>query len=553
LVVAAIDIWWVMTYRHGYPFDVDEAGYTTFGLIDYLGLKGGGLHAWWEAIQAQGTYAPLVPALTSLVLVIKPSVLDGFAVLTAFLVVLTMASYGIGERLAGPRLGALAALVTATIPGAFAFAREYIFALPVAALLACAVYALLRSDGLRVRRWAIACGIAVGLMLLARTMAIAYVPGLLVAALVALSARRQGDLFSRFVNLGLLVVAAVAVSATWYVRNLRSVVDYLTNYGYGSQSKYYGGGHSLISWSRLHTVAEHMTTEDLYVPLAALLVMGLGAMAAVVVKGLLPAETRRAVLRRIVATDALSVAIVFVLGYAALTSSQNGGDGFTFPLAILLPPLAVLALRRFPRATAPAVAMLVLVSGFNVISTSDIWPGAAHTRLVSVPGFDEALPVTKGTPHAVYAIRLQAPGPESRFVDRDEGWLKADRAVSRLLATFYGPEGQPPLVAFASRNRVISSNTVQLAMVQTYHTAIPFSQLSAEPNDSIATYIDQLSKPAFGRPSTLITMSRNTDDFPPLVTQSYAEAAARRLGFRKVRTMHLPDGRLLRVWRKQAS
>lgn len=66
-----------------------------------------------------------------------------------------------------------------TSSGAFVFAREYVFALPAAALLSCAVYALLRSDALRARYWAIACGVTLGLMVLARAMTIAFVPGVL--------------------------------------------------------------------------------------------------------------------------------------------------------------------------------------------------------------------------------------------------------------------------------------------------------------------------------------------------------------------------------------
>ena len=55
LALAAVNGWWVATYRHGYPFDVDEAGYTTFAVVEYLGLKNGGLHAWWTAVQNQAT------------------------------------------------------------------------------------------------------------------------------------------------------------------------------------------------------------------------------------------------------------------------------------------------------------------------------------------------------------------------------------------------------------------------------------------------------------------------------------------------------------------
>ena len=175
LVMAAINVWWVATYRHGFPFDVDEAGYSTFAVVEHLSLEGGGLHAWWTAVLNQAPNAPLLTALTSLALSIKPSLLVGFGLLSGFLTVLAIAVYGIGERLAGPRLGAFAAVVTATLPGAFLFSREYVFAMPTAAMLAFAVYSLLRSDGLRRRRWAIACGAALGLMLLSRSMSIAFV------------------------------------------------------------------------------------------------------------------------------------------------------------------------------------------------------------------------------------------------------------------------------------------------------------------------------------------------------------------------------------------
>ena len=46
------------------------------------------------------------------------------------------------------------------------------------------------------------------------------------------------------------------------------MLDYLTNYGYGAQSSYYGASHSAVSWARLHGVAERMTFDDLLVPLA---------------------------------------------------------------------------------------------------------------------------------------------------------------------------------------------------------------------------------------------------------------------------------------------
>ena len=213
LAIVAMNVWWIATYRHGYPLTIDESGYIAFALEDHFALQSGGLHGWWDAVQGHAPYAPLVPAVTSLAFVFKTGVLEGFGVLIGFLALLGLASFGIGERLAGPRLGALAAMVVVTTPGAFLFTREYVFAIAVAALLAGAVYALLRSDGLRSSPWAIACGVALGLMLLARTMTIAFLPGVFLAGFVAILIRGryidrpQGELGRRFLNLALIAVS----------------------------------------------------------------------------------------------------------------------------------------------------------------------------------------------------------------------------------------------------------------------------------------------------------------------------------------------------------
>jgi hypothetical protein len=551
LALAALNIWWVEAYRSGFPFDIDESGYTAFGLVDRLGLHNGGLHGWWDAIQGQPTFAPLIPALTSLTVAVKPGVLNGFAVLTAFLFVLALAAYCIGECLAGPRLGALAALVSATMPGVFAFSREYVFALPTAALLACAVFATLKSDGMKKRWWAIACGVAIGLMLLTRTMAITYVPGLLLAAALAIFVRARGDLPGRVLNLTLTIITAVAVASTWYARNLQSVIDYLTNYGYGKQSEFYGSEQSLIGWGRFRAVGEHMISEDFFLPLAVVLLVGVATVLAVMAKRLLPRAERRAELLRLAGSDAFGVGIVFIVGYVILMSSQNQGNGFTLPLAVLLPPLAVLALRRFPSALVPSVLVLGAIAAVNLVSTATIWAFASHTRQVSLPGFKESLPITKGVPKAVFAIRSQIPGPETIFDVSDARWPDADTALVDVFDELYGPNGEAPVIAFASRNRALNSNTVELASLVKYLRGFPVIQMEAEPNDSVATYRHWLTASEFGRPNVLVTMNRSTDDFPTAITQTYAEIAAKRLGFRKIRTIPLPNRREMYVWHKR--
>jgi 4-amino-4-deoxy-L-arabinose transferase-like glycosyltransferase len=547
LALAALNLWWVLTYRDGYPFDIDEAGYTAFGLVDYLALDRGGIGAWWDAIQAQGRFAPLVPALTSILVWIHPGVLNGFAVLTGFVVLLAMATYGIGSRLAGPKLGALAAVATATLPGTFAFSRQYSYALPVAALLASAVYALLRSDGLRSRPWSILCGLALGLMLLSRTMAIVFVPGVLGAAALTAYVRSQEDTGRRLVNGALLVVTAAAVAATWYARNLDSVVDYLTNYGYGSQAEFYGEQHALVSWGRFRSVGEEMIEEDLLLPVAFFVLAALAALLVAVVKKLGPRDGRRDTLRSLAGSDAMVPVLVVVAGYGALMSSQNVGNGFTIPLSVLLPPIAVLALRRFPRAAVPALAAFACIAVLNTVSTATVWSTASQTRSVSIPAFSDPLPVTKGVPKALFTLREQIGGSETVFDEGDARWVQANERLVEKLRRLYAP-GEVPIVAFASRNRVVSSNSVQMAALLKYQEGLPLVQLEPEPGNTVATYADQLRHSPAGEVTAMVSIVPNTGDYPPLVSQSKAATAARRVGLAKIDRLRLPDGRSLYLW-----
>jgi Dolichyl-phosphate-mannose-protein mannosyltransferase len=546
LVMAAINVWWIATYRHGYPMDVDENGYTMIGIIDFFGWENGGFSGWWEAVQNQTPNAPLLPAMTSVVLIFSPGVMQGFGVLIAFAALLTLATYGIGERLAGPRLGALAALAVGTSQGVFIFTREYIFALPTAAFLACSVYALIRSEGMRRRWWAIACGAAIGLMLLSRTMAVAFLPGLGVAILLPIVLNYREDLRQRLLNLGLLVLSAVLVAATWYWNNVGPVYDYLTDFGYGSQAQNYGEDAAFLSWERFKTVAEKIIQGDLLVPMTYLVVAGLLACAVGVAQRLRAAEDRKAEALRILGSDAVALFIVAGAGFGALMSSQNGGFGFTFPVAMLLPPLAVVALRRYRAAIVPATVLVVAIAAINLVANSNLSDDLSERRLVEVPAFGE-LPWISGEPTAVGNVRQQAPGPSTRFTSEDKGYVATDVELAKTLLDEIAPEGSPRLVAFASRNRVVSTNSVGLAGLVNYRRGIPFTQLLAEP-DTVAHYEEQITGPELGEPTAVVTTSTEAGDFEPLVTQAKVEAALKNLDFHLVRQVGMPDGRNLRVW-----
>lgn len=548
LLVAAVNVWWIVEYRHGYPFNVDEYGYTGIGLNDWLGFKYHGLHGWWEAVQQQTPNAPLLPALTSVVLIFSPGLMQGFGVLIVMAVVQVMLSYGIGSRLAGPRLGALAALAVGTSEGLLLFAREYVFALPAAASLSAVVYCLVCSDGMRKRWWSAGVGAAVGLMLLSRAMVVAFVPGIVVAALLVVLIRGRGDYGRRFLNFGIAILVGFLVSITWYWRNLTPVYEYLTSFGYGEQAQYYGAQHAAVSWDRFKTVAEIIVRSDLLAPLAFLVLVGLVVLAVICVRRLASSDDRRATLLHIAGSDVFILVVVFVAGFAALMSSRNAGDGFTFPLSMLLPPLAVVSLRYVRRAALPVTFLVALIGILNLVSTATLSESLSKQRLVEFPPLGE-VPWVNGEPHAVAAVRAQVPGPAYRFTAAERGWQKVDEELAQALNEPLGREVPlPALTFFGSRNRVISSNSVGAIALLDQRVGLPLGQLSAEPNDSVANYVHQLTDPELGQPTALVTMSSEVDDFPPVVTQSKVVTAAERVGFHKVREYPTPDGRRVYIW-----
>ena len=543
IVLAGATLLWDDARRVGYPDSIDEAGYLSIAEKDRIGFESEGIGGWFDAVLDQAPHAPLTPALASVLLAVDRGSIEGYVVLAFFLILLVVAVYGIGDRLAGPRYGALAALIVACLPGVTGLSRLFVFALPAAALLACAVYALLRAERLQRSGWAIACGVALGAMLLARTMTIAFVPGLIAAGLVAFACGPRPEWRRGLLNLGLICLAGFAVAAPWYLPNLDVVAEYLTDYGYGGQSAEYGASHSIISWDRWTDVFARIASNDLYLVLAVLLVAGVAALLTAAIRRVRAAEDRGAALRELLGSDIAVVAITAGAGYLALSSSRNVGLGFTLPVSVVLVPIAVAALPRYPRALLPVLALLGLATVVNLVAAFTFSESLSERRAVDVPGFGP-VPLVDGVPLAVTAIRNQVEGPETRFDASDRGFLNVD---GELAETFVFKLGNP-VVAFGSRNRLVNTNTVMLAGLRQYDQPIPMAQLLSTDGPSAKDFAARLSETDFGFPQVVVTTSTNARDFEPRVNQAPVEAAARSLKMRKIQTIRFPDGRRLRVW-----
>jgi 4-amino-4-deoxy-L-arabinose transferase-like glycosyltransferase len=168
-VVVLIDAWWLHRFRPSAPPEYDESGYMAIALRDFHALGSGGIGGLVSAYIHQVPEAPLVPLVT----VIPYAILGagvGTSIVTEMVAVagLALATYALARRVVKSAWAALAAVVAISLPVVSDYSRIFHFAVPAAALLTAAAWALARSDGMRSRRWAVAAGVLTGCTALAR-------------------------------------------------------------------------------------------------------------------------------------------------------------------------------------------------------------------------------------------------------------------------------------------------------------------------------------------------------------------------------------------------
>ena len=145
----------------------DKARHLTNTLV-YLDTFGSTSFLHW--LQGYYTYPPLVYWVTDIFYVVLGSTAVWVAVLSqaVFLAVLTFATYGIGKELWSRRVGLLAAFFVLTSPMLVSQFKDYLLDAPLTAMVALALYLLIRADAFRERRSSVLFGVACGLGMLTK-------------------------------------------------------------------------------------------------------------------------------------------------------------------------------------------------------------------------------------------------------------------------------------------------------------------------------------------------------------------------------------------------
>jgi hypothetical protein len=547
-VVLILDIVWLLRFRWGYPTEWDESGYLAIGVRDANALTHHGLFSFARTIENQQTEAPLVPAVAAVVFAIFGAGMgQGVLVVCAFVLLLSLATYAVGKMIIGRWWAVLGAVTVAAAPVVTDYSRIFHFSVPAAAFFTSAVWALMRSDRLRNRPLVVLCGLLLGLMVLARTMTVAYLPAIAVAAFLQVlgTRERRGPLA---VNALLGALAGCAVAALWYVRSWRSVADYLRSSGYGSDSSHFGASRSVFSlgfWTRIAGTV----TNNLYLPLAALVVFCL-LLGAVHLALRRTGRSQARELLQVVSAPWFVLVVVVVEGYFALTSSKNDGTAFALPWLPALVLLAVFAASRGSGAVvrkAAAVAFIVLIATGLAMKSGFVSP-LASTTTVHVPGIGHST-VLEGK-GIVQAAVVEASGyppqsattPLPRF---QKGWLAFEKRIVRAIAgrERVAPDSSGPDGFVATDSQILSNTSFQFAAAL-LDKNVGFQWLPPFSGDS---FRKRLTQPAIRFLLTAPTPSQTRKGLAPAVRAAHAT------GYRDVALFTMPDGRQATLWWRDGS
>ncbi|WP_409563174.1 ArnT family glycosyltransferase [Hyphomicrobium sp. MC8b] len=525
---------WIRFNRYGGALDIDEAGYLYLATSDFLGYLNGGIYGWFSAVFSPSSQAPIQPALASILFVIfGPDPYLGFVTSILCTAAMIAVTYLMTATISSRSAAVLAAGLVATCPLIIGFSRAFEF-VPAASLTSTlALYCLVKSDRMESKPWSVLFGVASALLPLSRTMTLAFLPGLVLGALVYVGAKKENRQV-RLLTLALSLTLAVFIMATWFIPNGKYVFPYLLNFGYGARSTEYGPAgisiFSILGWHRTATDFFHA----IQFPLAVIVLIGIiGA----------SLSAARAQYSDLLKSPQIPLIVFVLFAFAALSSSSNRGWGFLGPLISPVMIIAAIGITKIFREY-PAYKAISLTSLSALCALPVLLMTIAPDRqfLAKIPSVGD---VTMIDTRSNLLIYQSASGEPTASLETGKAW----RRLSETLAFKYR---NVTAIAFGTRHLFFNTNTLSLDQLRLLGRGISNYQFDpvGERND-LPRYIAWLTSPPVSTSCVLFTSTSKTGDFFTKTFDHVAmEQAAKAAGFQRADSMAMPNGALLEVWKR---
>jgi 4-amino-4-deoxy-L-arabinose transferase-like glycosyltransferase len=299
-----------------------------------------------------------------------PHVIVGFAVPLLAGIGCILATYFLEKSLGSRQIGLAASILVASCPVILNYSRSYSFALPATFAVTVALVALVKSNRFERISWAMLFGVSVGLMPLARTMTIAFIPGVMMAAFVYTVAEPVYRV-RRLLVLGVSLLFAMLTAATWLGPNGSLVFRYLFSFGYGARALEFGTEQSKFGPDAWLSMLRAFCNHDIYLPhLVVILVGGVATYFAACSEAL---KTRNvAFVESVLRSRMLPILIVVAEALLALTSSLNLGSAFFAPIGPALLVMTVWAFLRISSHRYYRLTLAWLLAAVAIVSSAPL-------------------------------------------------------------------------------------------------------------------------------------------------------------------------------------
>ncbi|MBU0759780.1 MAG: glycosyltransferase family 39 protein [Candidatus Omnitrophica bacterium] len=176
-------------------------------------------------------------------LILGPSYISSAMTNSAFLLLLFVSLYLIGERLHSLQAGLLSVLILSFYPIIYGHSRLFQIDLALTAIVTFSIYCLILSDRFKNLRWSIIYAISMGVGMLLKWSYIIFILPVLVytISLVMIESCRNNS-FRRTKNMLLSIIISVSLSLLWHITNMEKTRLVLTYFVHTFNVYYYQPG-----------------------------------------------------------------------------------------------------------------------------------------------------------------------------------------------------------------------------------------------------------------------------------------------------------------------
>lgn len=548
LMLAALATWanilWIEYNRFGLALTIDEAGYMSQAIAYARALKYGGVTGWLAALSYPTKFAPLSPIVSS-ALMARWGVDENIAFYTHILFyvgIVLIVFWWVREK--STRLAAIcASLLVATLPDIVFYTRTYQYGLPTAFFFLLSHFAYYKSRRFSSWFWSFWAGAALGLMLLSRTMSIAFLPAFgIIWFLDSWKLLRQN-----MARLVMSVVVFALVAVPWYALNFNEIFGYLFSFGYGASSKEYGGTIPYLSFGYVSRRIQFFMDSIYNVHFVLVFVFFL--------LGVL--QQVRVLVRKDKSADpTLWVpASILVLCIAILLSSKNIGSGFDAPLYPVMVFCAVCTVPNLVKSqTARHVIYAVMLFGALLVGYLQSTTNACANspRLLVRPLMGSAQKKICDGFIGEYIRGVGENGEDKTNWDDIPYPVQREwRGVSSQLADrLHDVDKSGGGIIYGTRNRLVNVNTVMLEFIKKFGYILPAAQIDPLLLDtSYKGYREWLDRTVTPNSCAIVMMSNVSGDFFPRPDLGLLKQVVVDRGFELTERIPTPEsGMYVELW-----